>query len=361
MKKLRLGIIGTGIIARAHMAGILEARQSELAAVCDIKPEQAERFLNHFGLNGVKVYQNYEDMLTPGTVDAVIVSTPTVSHAEIAIQAAKAGIHVLCEKTMAMNAAEARKMADQVKGKKLVHTIGFAFRYIPAVEYIKDLIEAGKFGKIRHFRGRFYANRLAPADHVMEWRHRMREAGSGVIGDLASHTFDMFHYLARGQMGDIVKLAAHGDIIIPERVNENGEREKVTTDETLLVWMKTANQGEVTLESSRYSPFEFEFHITGSKASLKYCNYKYDTVEYLEYEREGLYAQNNAQEYSPIPVPERYYPNHIKDRFIRQYLAFEQAILGQGTVKTDFETGYDNQVFMDLIQKSYQEEKTISI
>lgn len=363
MPKLRIGLIGTGIIARAHAAGIVEAGHSVLSAVCDVQPEQTAHFLQDYAALAPQephpsVYIDYRVMLREAKLDAVIVATPVCSHKEIAVEALRAGLHVLCEKPAAMNAAEAEEMRQAARQAGTVACMGFAFRCIPAVDFIRDLVADNTLGPLHHFRGYFYANRLAPADHCIEWRHRLEEAGSGVIGDLASHVYDMYSYLAEPQMGRVARVAAQGGILVPKRPDASGVLREVTTEETLNVWMKTQRGGEITIEASRYSPFEFGFQLSGTKGALKYSNYRYSEIELITYAREGVYSQNKAQKYLPVSVPERYCATRSKDRFVRQYLMFEQAVLGNAPVKADFETGWENQRMMDAMQLSLRQSET---
>lgn len=355
MEQVRCGIIGTGIIARAHYEGIKKNPQAVLGGICDICEEQMNRFEEALELRGIARYTDYRELILSGGVDAVLVCTPTVSHMEISVFAAEHGVHVFCEKPAAMNWEEAKRMEDAAAAGRIVSMMGFAFRYIPAVDYIKDLIKEGRLGKLRHFRGRFFANRLAPSEHPLEWRHLEEIAGSGVIGDLVCHTLDMAHYLL-WDYGGIETLAANGDIVIPERKEPvSGQMVKVTADETMAVFIKLKDKMEITLESSRYSPFETEFHITGSKGSLKYNMMDYNEVCLMFYETEGQYSQKYSQQYERMEIPARYRKEpDVEGRFIRQNFAFTRAIISGKELEGDFSDGCANQAVLDRIQRVYK-------
>ncbi len=309
----------------------------------------------------VSIYTDYKDMFTSGDVDAVVVCTPVVSHKDIVLSALENNLHILCEKPMAMTSAEANEMNAAAEKTNSVASIGFAFRHIPAIQYIKTLIDDGTLGDIRHFRGYFYANRLAPKDHPIEWRHRVKQAGSGVVGDLATHVYDMFCYIARERMGDVIQVSANGDIIIPKRQNAEQKSEDVTTEETLSVWMKTANKGEISIEGSRYAPFEFGFSIAGSKGSVKYTNYRYNEIELLTYEVEGVYSQNNAQVYKATPIPQEFLQGVSDDRFVRQVQAFIADIVNGNQSEATFAHGLENQLMLDIISKSLTKGERVDI
>lgn len=351
---VRIGIIGTGIIARAHAEGVLLGEDLKLAAVCDVKEEAMELFLEETGQKDCQRYTDYRKLLASGCVDAVIVCTPNVSHGEISLEAAVHGVHVLCEKPMAMDMTQAEKMLEAAQNADIVHMVGFAFRYIPAVSYIKDLVDSGRLGRIHHFRGRFFANRLAPEDHPLEWRHREEMAGSGVIGDLVSHMLDMAHYLVL-DYDKVEEMSVQGQIVIPRRMDPStGQMARVTTEETVSVYMRTEDRMEIALEGSRYSPFEMGFQITGSKGSLRYDMMHYQELEVLFYEREGAYSQKYSQEYERIEIPERWMvPKEQSGRFIRQVQEFASCIREGRKPGCSFAEGFQNQRMLDKIKELY--------
>lgn len=355
MEKVRYGIVGTGIIAQAHYEGIKKNPKAKLTCICDISEEQMDLFQEAMETGQIARYTNYKEMIQSGDADGILVCTPTSSHGEISIFAAEHGVHIFCEKPAAMNFEEAKRMEEAAAKNHIISMVGFAFRYIPAVEYINALIKDGRLGQIRHFRGRFFANRLAPPEHPLEWRHLEEIAGSGVIGDLICHTLDMAHYLFC-DYDDIEKIAANGDIIIPQRLDPvTGTMVKVTADETMSVFIKLKDKTEITLESSRYSPFETEFQMTGSKGSVKYNMMEYNKIQQMFYETEGQYSQKYSQQYEKIEIPLAYQKNaDVEGRFIQQNLAFTEAILSGRRLKGDFSDACANQKVLDEIQFIYK-------
>jgi len=120
---LRIGIIGSGSIARnAHMPGYRAQTDAEVVAVCDIVPGRAAAFAQEFGI--AHAYESYEEMLRREQLDAVSVCTPNFAHHDTAIAALEAGLHVLCEKPIAMNLSEAREMVAAAHRKHKTLQIG---------------------------------------------------------------------------------------------------------------------------------------------------------------------------------------------------------------------------------------------
>ena len=138
MEKVRIGIIGCGGIANnKHMPALSKLPDVEMVAFCDVIVERAEKAAKEFGIEGAKVYEDYKELLKDETIDVVHVLTPNREHSFITVDALESGKHVMCEKPMAINTAEAQKMIDAANrtGKKL--TIGYQNRYPPVSRYLK--------------------------------------------------------------------------------------------------------------------------------------------------------------------------------------------------------------------------------
>ena len=130
MAKLKVAVIGCGGIANGkHMPALSKLDSIEMTAFCDIIIERAEEAAKKYGVVGAASYKDYKEMLQKEKPDVVHVCTPNRSHSEITVAALESGAHVMCEKPMAINPAEAQKMLDAARrtGRKL--TIGYQSRY----------------------------------------------------------------------------------------------------------------------------------------------------------------------------------------------------------------------------------------
>ena len=142
MDKLRVGIIGCGGIATdKHMPGLSKIDEVEIAAFFDINQECAQRAALNFGIDGAKVYSHVDELLAEKDIDVVHICTTVTTHADLSIRAMEAGKHVMCEKPMAANSEEAKKMLEVSKktGKKL--TIGCQNRFREDTQYLKKVCE----------------------------------------------------------------------------------------------------------------------------------------------------------------------------------------------------------------------------
>ncbi|MBI1786335.1 MAG: Gfo/Idh/MocA family oxidoreductase [Acidobacteria bacterium] len=196
MKKLQVGIIGAGGVARTiHVPGLRMCPEAGIAAVCDENIGAAR------ALEAGEAVTSYPELLARRDVDAVVVATPNYLHREIALAALEAGKHVLCEKPLALNLAEAREMADAAERSGLVHMTAFTYRYAPAIQYLRHLVDTGELGRIRTVRAAYL---MALSKHLLGWRSTRRQAGSGVLADIGSHLIHLVQFLC----GDIAALSA---------------------------------------------------------------------------------------------------------------------------------------------------------
>ena len=140
---------------------------------------------------------------------------PNHLHAEPVIAAARAGKHVVCEKPLALDAAQAREMLDAVTEAGVVHMCAFNYRFVPAVRRAREMLEAGDLGEVHHFRGTYRQSWGADPAREGVWRFDAAQAGGGALGDLASHVVDMARYLVgeideRGRAGGHVRARPRG-------------------------------------------------------------------------------------------------------------------------------------------------------
>lgn len=197
---VRVGLIGSGSVAcRVHLPGLRLCPGVEIAAVCSADDDAGQK-------TGVTpVYRSYQQMLEQPGIDAVVIATPNHLHREMALAAFAAGKHVLCEKPLALNAAEGEEMLAAARQSGRVHMTAFTYRFTPAVRYLKHLVEQGELGAIRVVRASYL---MALSTHLLGWRSSKTLAGSGVLGDIGSHVIHLVQWLA----GDITSLTARSRV-----------------------------------------------------------------------------------------------------------------------------------------------------
>ncbi len=189
MNKLKAGIIGCGGIAmQKHLPSIKLVDKIEVIAFCDVVVEKAELAKKKFGKSNSKVYRDYKQLLKEDNIDVIYVLTPNRSHAVITIAALEAKKHVMCEKPMAINSLEAKKMVDTAKktGKKL--TIGYQNRFRSDSMYLKAECSKGTLGEIYYAKAHAIRRRAVPTWGVFLKEH---EQGGGPLIDIGTHALDL--------------------------------------------------------------------------------------------------------------------------------------------------------------------------
>ena len=188
-KKIKVGIIGCGGIANGkHMPALQEVKSCEMVAFCDIILSRAEEAAKKFGTPDAKVYEDYKELLKDESIDVVHVCTPNRSHSFITVDSLEAGKHVMCEKPMAINSVEAKKMIDAANrtGKKL--TIGYQNRFRDDSLYLKAEAEDGTFGDIYYAKATALRRRAVPTWGVFLNEY---EQGGGPLIDIGTHALDL--------------------------------------------------------------------------------------------------------------------------------------------------------------------------
>src|SRR5258707_11582491 len=206
MKKLNIGLVGYGFMGRAHSNAYLTVSQffdlkyqPVLKAVAARDPEKTKQFAQKWGYQSH--YADWKQLIADPSIDVIDIASPNDTHAEIAIAAAQAGKMILCEKPLARNLDEAQQMIDAVKKADVRTMVWYNYRRIPAVTLAKQIIAAGKLGRIFHYRAKFLQDWTISADVPQggkDWRLVVKGAGSGVTVDPLVRCIDTANLLEGG-------------------------------------------------------------------------------------------------------------------------------------------------------------------
>lgn len=250
MDKLRIGIIGCGGIANGkHMPALSKLKDVEMVAFCDIVEERAQKAAKEYGAEGARVFTDYRELIKMD-LDVVHVLTPNKSHSPITVDALEAGKHVMCEKPMAINTEEARKMVEAAKrtGKKL--TIGYQNRFRPDSMYLKKCIEAGDLGDIYYARALAVRRRAVPTWGVFL---DAEQQGGGPLIDIGTHALD----LTLWEMDNYEPEMVVGSVFRKLGDNENAanawgswDPKKFTVEDSAFGFIRMKNGATIVLESS---------------------------------------------------------------------------------------------------------------
>src|ERR1035437_7558491 len=150
---IRLAISGTGGMANGHASSFKAIKGCELAACCDIVPGRAKAFAEKYGIP--KAYANAEEMLKNERLDGVSIVTIDKAHAPTALLAIEYGMCVMCEKPLADNLRDARRMAEAARARKLITAVNFSYRNYPVTQMAAKIVASGKLGRIMHVEGSY--------------------------------------------------------------------------------------------------------------------------------------------------------------------------------------------------------------
>lgn len=194
MKRLRIGIIGSGHIAQTvHIPCYLNNPHADVFAICDNNKNLSEMVGDKFGIR--HRFTNYEEMLQSNLVDAVSICTPTTTHSRIATEAARCGVHVLCEKPIASTLEEAEEMLQKVSKSGVKFTVGFNYRFLPNHIKAKEYLSIGKIGKLILVRGEVVTAGPYGSEFPQSEFNYQAEKRLGSFFDLGSHVVDLLLWI----------------------------------------------------------------------------------------------------------------------------------------------------------------------
>ncbi len=295
-KPLRIGMIGYGFMGRTHSNAYRRVPnffQTEytpvLQAVCARDADKVKAFADQWGYASVET--DWRKLVERKDIDAIDICTPNNLHKDMAIAAAANGKMILCEKPLAMNVAEGEEMCQAVEKAKVLNTVWYNYRRVPAVTYAKQLIDEGRLGRIFHYRANFLQDWTISADlpqgGTALWRLDVAAAGSGVTGDLLAHCIDTAIWLN----GDIKNVSAMTETFVKERKHTlTGKVEKVGIDDACTFMCRFGNGSLGLFESTRYARGHkalYTFEINGEHASIKWDLHDLHRLQWFDHKDEG--------------------------------------------------------------------------
>ncbi|WP_047152254.1 Gfo/Idh/MocA family protein [Aneurinibacillus tyrosinisolvens] len=386
MKKMNIGMIGGGFMGKAHSlayagmpmffwpAPAIPYRKTVVDVTDELAKEAAERL-------GFENYSSdWRQVVEDPSIDIIDIVTPNDSHAEIAIAAARAGKHIISEKPLARNAAEAKTMLDAVKEAGVKHMVAFNYRRTPAVALAKKYIEEGRIGNILNFRGTYLQDWSADPNSPLSWRFQKKIAGSGALGDIGTHVIDFARYLV-SEISDVMAVAKTW---IGERPIQSGGVDKLGTvkadadvpkgtvdvDDEFSTLIKFDNGAVGSIEATRnaWGRNNFlTFEIHGDKGSL-YFNYeRRDELQVCFADDPGDSRGFRTVYTGPAhPYGEGLWPipalgiGYGETKIIETY-DFFKSIVEDTQVSPNFQDGYRIAVISDAILESAEKNSWIKI
>ena len=273
---IRVALFGTKFMGKAHSQAwrsvnmfFPDAPRVEMKVLVGRNPTETQKAAVDYGWKEADTH--WEAVIKRDDIDVIDICTPGNSHCALAVEAAKHGKHIICEKPLANTVTEAKRMLRAVKKSGVRHFLMHNYRRVPAVALAKQFIQEGRIGKIHHFRARYLQDWAMSSELHMLWRFDKNLAGSGALGDLGAHIIDLSRYLC----GEISEISAATETFVKRRPLGPGTKKKknVTVDDAVVMCVRFHNGAIGTLEATRFAAGRKNFNsfeINGSKGSIEF-------------------------------------------------------------------------------------------
>ncbi len=286
MQEIGVGMVGYSFMGRAHSNAYRQVAffypevplKPVLKAICGRTKEAVDAAAQQFGWE--EAVYDFDELLARDDIGLIDINTPNNMHVAMAIKAAQASKHIICEKPLGMNVAETEAALKAVQEAGVVHMLCHNYRRIPAVWLAKQMIEAGLLGEIYHWRATYLQDWLMDPSAPLFWRCQKEIAGSGALGDLMAHSIDLALWL----VGDIEYVCGSWRTFVKQRPKlertDSGlggagseEMGEVTVDDATVALAQFANGALGTFEATRFAAGHKNyncFEINGSKGSIRF-------------------------------------------------------------------------------------------
>jgi len=275
MKPINVGLLGYGAIARQHLYAYRTIplyfpelkTDIKVVAVYGRTEERVRNFSKEYGID--RYYTDYTKLIKDKDVQVIDISLPNRLHYETALIAAEEGKDIICEKPLSIDHKTAFEMYKVAEKAGVKHAIVYNYRWLPAILLAKKLIEEGFIGKIYHFRGMYLEDFAIDPSQPLAWRYIKSEAGSGSLGDDATHVID----LARFLVGEMKRVCGKGKVHIKYRplLTDRTKRGEVETDDEFMALIEFENGAVGSIEASRVCAGRKNFlyiEVNGSEGSI---------------------------------------------------------------------------------------------
>ena len=335
-KKVKVGIIGLGWPGLEHLKGYKQCADAEVVALCDMNSDLAAQQAEEHGI--AQVYSDHKQMLEKADIDAISVCLPNFLHAPFSLDALRAGKHVICEKPPALNAKEARKMAELAKKNKRTLMYALCLRFGGAARLAKEYIDQGELGEIYYGRAVYHRRRGIPGG-TRSWFVDKKRSGGGALIDIGVHALDSAWWL----MGTPKPVSVSGSAyqkfkgVLPKRTHFD-------VDDSAFALIKFDNGATLHLECS------WALNLPGG-SSLQIAG----TLGGLELNPLRIYQERNGVALDITPEV----PN--TDGFANQIGHFVECIKRRKTPLMSGEQGIQLMQMLDGIYKSAATGKEVRI
>ena len=378
MPQVNVALIGYKFMGKAHSNAYRQVRrffqgkfEPRMKVICGRDRAATEAAARQFGWEEVET--DWRKVMGRKDVEVVDLCTPIDMHHPMAVAAAKAGKHIICEKPMSTTLPNAREMLRAAEKAGVKHMLMHNYRKLPAVAFARKLIDEGRLGEIYHYHAAYLQDWIIDPEFPLVWRLEKKHSGSGVLGDLGSHASDLALYLN----SDIDSVVSHMTTFIKERplpgtgaaawgAKGSGGKGKVTVDDDANFLARFGNGSVGVFESSRFCGGRRNyntFQIYGSRGSMGFNLERLNELEF--YDRTQAQSE---QGYKTILVTENVHPyvaawwppGHVlgyEHTFVHAIHDFLTSLESDRLPEPNFRDGVKNHAVLDAIERSAKSAK----
>ncbi len=366
---LRVGLIGTGFMGKAHAFGFAAAPRTfdlpygiTLGTVADVTEAAAAKAARAYGFHAAT--ENWRDIVNDPEIDIVSVTAPNALHKDMSLAAIAAGKHVYCEKPLAPLALDAREMTEAAEAAGVRTQVGFNYLCNPIFRLAREMIAAGELGEIRGYRGLHAEDYMADEAGPFTFRHDL--AGGGALADLGSHALATAEYL----LGPIAEVMGDCVTMIGERPDGKGGRRKVEVDDVGRAFLRFANGATGSIEGNWIATgrkMQHDFEVYGSKGALVFTGERLNELHY--YAAGDAVGRQGFRKIEAGPAHPPYgdfivAPGHqigFNDLKTIEVAGYIRAIAGEIEEPFNFRAGLRIQTLVETIQRSSREQTWMQV
>ncbi|MBB6671334.1 Gfo/Idh/MocA family protein [Cohnella nanjingensis] len=350
MDTIRVGLIGLGSMAQAHVRELEKLPRFRIAAICDVQEAALAEWGERLSVDRTHRHADYRGLIADEEVDAVVSITPNVLHADIMAVCLAANKPFLSEKPFTRTFAEAAELLARYDAHPVSALIGFGYRYTPAFRFAREMLAEGRIGAVRSFSMQYLQGWGAAVYNVpYVWRFDKAVTGTGTLGDLGAHMIDLAHYL----FGPFEELSARLQTLIPERKSlSSDEMLEVEVDDFASFQARMTGGAAGIFQTSRNcigSGNQLEVSIYGDLGTLHASTLAQEQVIWIRLDPDtGELSEQKLQ------VPSRARRALWED--------FAEMLSGESADGLpDFRAGYENQKVLEAIVRSHEAKRTVAL
>ena len=333
MKKLKIGIIGAGRIGKVHTETIVQSiPEAEVVSIVDLNLLEAENLAKKFNISSYSQY--YKDIMNNPEIDAVVICSPTDTHAQYIVEAAQAGKQIFCEKPIALDLDTIQNALDVVEECKVKLMIGFNRRFDSNFKKIKQMVVEGKIGDPHILKVTSRDPAPPPAEYV--------SVSGGMFLDMTIHDFDMARFIVGSEIEEVFVVAG---VMVDPKIGEAGDVD------TALITLRFENGAMGVIDNSRKAVYGYDqrVEIFGSKGMIKVDNNYPDNHNY--YGQDGIHAS----------LPLNFFMDRYMEAYANEIKEFSQAILNDKQITVGGKDGLQAVRIGLAAKKSVKEKRPVKL